>query len=95
MSHTPGPWHVVQPFPYEADLCIETEQGKPIVQTGQEGDGGVVNMADARLIAATPALLEALEDAEAHVSDDFKRFEAPEDRALLRKIRAAIAKARG
>lgn len=93
-QHTPGPWRLVPP---------QEEYHKPVVQRGTEGGFGVHGLskareiADARLIAAAPDLLAALEAA-------LKANIAPLP-ANLRSVgsepvwavnaRAAIKKARG
>ncbi len=71
-DHTPGPWHTTGTQHEEV----------------RNGDGFLVCKArtdDARLIAAAPDLLEALEDL----------LPLLEDRRLQNKARAAVAKATG
>lgn len=70
-SHTPGPWSVEDPI--DSDLCI-VEANKPVhewkfiatiyLRQGNDPDefSHAVSEANARLIAAAPELLEALED---------------------------------
>lgn len=61
-------------------------------------DGSYLNLsgfcseADARLIAAAPDLLEALEDALEYMTDHWDEYD---DCGKVAKARAAIAKARG
>ena len=55
MEHTPGPWHV-NVAGNERHHSVRTEDGTVIALTGNDG-------ANADLIAAAPALLEALEEA--------------------------------
>ena len=67
MKHTPGPWRIMRAVDYTGDtesrynpiLSIESADGKTVYYT----DSGYFqpNEADARLIAAAPDLLEALE----------------------------------
>ncbi len=84
-KHTPGEW-VVGDAPdsrvavYAGNACIAVvgEQGYPVID------------ADARLIAAAPELLEALELVENAFSS------CTYDRVLVRRrVNAAIAKAKG
>lgn len=72
ITHTPGPWRVVA-VDWSGDGNARFEI-KGITRTG---------LADARLIAAAPALLEACKAA---LSDD---------QPYIEKCRAAIAKAEG
>ena len=67
-KHTPGPWKIgfsdgSGAGQYDEGIWIVAEGNNPIVRGGQDQGVpvGVVTPADARLIAATPALLEALE----------------------------------
>ena len=74
MNHTPGPWQVVGSNVYGNNLRALLP----------------MNAADARLIAAAPEMLEALELADAMLSGANMNASVVE-----RKVRAAIAKARG
>ena len=96
-AHTPGPWTVT----YEDGWTVKTEDGVVVAKTDH---------ASARLIAAAPELLEALEQAEKrlrvyHEWAD-REFVASRGTPVLREIRsgarsdaddarAAIAKAKG
>lgn len=55
-QHTPGPWIVVEDG---GDLAIEVKN-KRVARIGADSDGSYI--ADARLIAAAPELLEALKN---------------------------------
>lgn len=92
-AHTPGPWH------------IQDDHGKRWIETNGNDDtiaeihrrrrmGSVYSCeeadANARLIAAAPDLLEALEEFMAHGEQAFGH-----DFEVMVKARAAIAKARG
>jgi len=79
IKHTPGPWKTDQ----FGD--IETEGGIAIATTELLT---VRDMANARLIAAAPELLEALYDVDATATDAY-------DPVMLAKVQAAIAKAEG
>lgn len=83
VKHTPGPW-VATPDPLgcETDWMVGASDGHP--------DGvAVCNKRDARLIAAAPELLEALQ-----IARDFAAY-AQAEPADLALIDAAIAKATG
>ena len=84
MSHTPGPWKVDRPYIRGAGRAIATlESGRDEVE----------DAANARLIAAAPELLEALEAAYLVLTPQKSRFEKYVDAVTL--ARAALAKARG
>jgi hypothetical protein len=98
-GHTPGPWgldtlktscgicHKIGPFPYKPD-----RQCHACVYVDYPGDGAIERelLANARLIAASPDLLEALQNLIAAV-------EEPDSDSLMELIqaRAAIRKATG
>jgi hypothetical protein len=89
MSHTPGPWRI------EHDHDITIYSGDvPLVHTM----GDEASEANARLIAATPDLLEALKDI---VEDLEARWDMSDRRtnpgivSCVEKGRHAIAKAEG
>ena len=88
-KHTPGPWEIdseqpstVKKFTHGNRLSIATVHGGYGEKTRRT--------ANARLIAAAPEMLEALEDA-LNLIDTITPFEGD----TVRKARAAIAKARG
>ncbi len=88
MTHTAGPWRM-QPT---------SMKGQYLVQGGdiRSGDGFSLQFSEsnARLIAAAPELLEALEDL---ILDAEKQMKNPSHHMLfsLPKARAALAKATG
>lgn len=96
-AHTPGPWiaGVSMYFDVEVFSVVSpTNTGRLLAITGDTGkDDEAESMANARLIAAAPDLLEALamvRDAD----DDCRRDGLPTIPQLARyKIDAAIAKA--
>lgn len=110
-KHTPGPW-IVNPdtFNPERSHSIEApnagEVGN-IVAEVCETPGSDVDLADARLIAAAPEILEAAEDAERllgtlhdkHVEtrrESWDTSDRPKAVAKVRhRLRAAIDKATG
>lgn len=102
IKHTPAPWRVSSESPriIQKDYrAIGSDAGFLIASTmGHDNSGFYASEqeadANARLIAAAPELLEALEactKAMASVLPDFN----PYDQAAYDKARAAIAKAKG
>lgn len=98
-AHTPGPWEV-RPclLTKNLDICLPVESGKTAVISTAWG-----NEANARLIAAAPDLLNALEEAlglrlvgtsNPNIHDD-QILPVEVTMGELRRARAAIAKARG
>jgi hypothetical protein len=66
MSHTPGPWTVEQDVVNNGDILIMTPEFRPLaevdVRQSPEDTDGIpreIALANARLIAAAPELLEA------------------------------------
>lgn len=88
-KHTPGPWEIGQTCSYETALVAKS--GITVAFAAWDGGSGchleIENPADARLIAAAPELLEALELAVAYLND------LPHEPSM--RIATAIAKARG
>jgi hypothetical protein len=102
MSHTPGPWKVVFPGSTEgrgwhpqAGAWVETSKGTPPIRQNVDHPGheDAERLANARLIASAPALLEACR----YTLEWFEKPTAPngtlEDR--LNSLRAAISLAEG
>lgn len=89
MSHTPGPWTVTE------DSFVRQVEGTPrlyvasMVNIPYRCGGQEEEVANARLIAAAPELLEALWSAENALEEGY------EPTVVLRAVRAAIAKATG
>ena len=96
---TPGPWFAIQ-HPYGAmPWVVRSEATRtPKNFIGDKVAASILSEHDARLIAAAPDLLAALDDASEFVFELFySGTYIPEDRvkSAMRKYRAAIAKARG
>ncbi|WP_442256118.1 hypothetical protein ACS0OT_07185 [Stenotrophomonas maltophilia group sp. RY12688] len=104
-KHTPGPWIIDPKF-----LCeVQTADHKTIASCWERRDAGShievtgtlecseeVSIANARLIAAAPDLLEALIRLEAElVEDKYGECYEPSPFENLALARAAIAKATG
>lgn len=92
MTHTPGPW-----------FCVEDDEGFLNLHTRDEGGeinsyiGTVDDEANARLIAAAPELLEALQIMVDHEVNymTLNNLGDPEEQHGVSVSRAAIAKAKG
>ena len=87
-KHTPGPWAQAMYSP--ADVVTGEDK---IIATARGGLNGITRdeaVANARLIAAAPDLLEALKLADAMLSGANMNASVVE-----KKVRAAIAKAEG
>lgn len=106
MAHTPGPWSVERvDYPKKRDVNFEIVGGGYFVaqtimrEIATEADRIAVDEANVRLIAASPALLEALEIA-ADALDNYSDVNDGEDgpvpntaMSALVQVRAAIEKA--
>jgi len=92
MKHTPGPWQLFEVGEL-GHLCPAAKNGVSILTVVTEGDvdfAAVYEDADARLIAAAPELLEALQEMyHAFNWGDMNQGET----LAISKARAAIAKA--
>jgi len=95
---TPGPWFAVEDihdesdgFTYIAGYDIKSNGAEIVGCEGISGDSAE-NLANARLIAAAPDLLGALEAAVTSMLDS--GYNASES-VVIRKARAAIARAKG
>lgn len=72
-KHTPGPWHVdpTAPEAYYQDVNVLRHSGLAVAVALHNGDIAPAEVeANARLIAAAPALLEALQA----LYDDYKQL---------------------
>ena len=96
-SHTPGPWNAVESQPgiyLIRELCAEAEFSH-IATASRRGPTEL--LANARLIAAAPDLLAALEDAREEIAMRVLE-DGGDQRSVTKacaKYDAAIAKARG
>ena len=82
-NHTPGPWKIFDDHPDPDLLCLH-------VYHGDEQIADVSELKNARLIAAAPDLLEALENLlKVHEGEGGTQYHAGD------MARAAIAKAKG
>lgn len=82
-KHTPGPWRVVED---RVPASLEVYAGKTAIAECWRRADALTELANARLIAAAPDLLEALEFVIRGVPDTWEG---------VQKARAAIAKATG
>lgn len=93
-KHTPAPWHVGTPECRSEDAVFGPVDGVPGVDVGVIAQCGAVarphaeNFANARLIAAAPALLAACKA----VAEWFGA-NSPEDEEVLKQVCAAIDQA--
>lgn len=88
-QHTPGPWIV------QGDTYV-TVNSLIIAHCKQAGNTTLEEaQANARLIAAAPELLEALEDLIGYAEHRFGDNDYYKNHGCMNKARAAIAKARG
>jgi hypothetical protein len=92
-KHTPGPWFAVG---YQVEIESETVADICTTNANLFGQGGLHDdaraMANARLIAAAPDMLEMLEVA--RDSLEVSNYEGEEDEVLA-AIASVIAKAKG
>lgn len=88
-KHTPGPWMRTPDDANPGYWFIGTADD-PHAVVGLDGE---MSEPDARLIAAAPDLLEALEGVEPYLEEDPDYTDDYNER--VRAVRAAIAKARG
>ena len=101
--HTQGPWAIGNVSHKKQRVDIDSPHADPTVghQTWRglaraygcndmPAEGSAAMLANARLIAAAPELLEALSDCVAHM-----HWTQPLGEAALKKAKAAIAKATG
>lgn len=86
MSHTPGKWEAVQIGDTGGENPVDVYE---VIADGRKRVAEYVGDADARLIAAAPDLLEALESMV--LTFRLRREEWPE----IQRAQAAIKKARG
>ena len=93
-THTQGPWRI-DACPDFSQLCelILREDGKKIASVNSIWTGVGEQQANARLIAAAPELLEALDNLAEHI--DSKSGDFAMRAHFLKEAFAAIAKARG
>lgn len=94
-KHTPGPWNRIK-----GDRNVYSASGTVCKTPAILGGGSAATNweANARLIAAAPDLLEALEDALSDYDAWMKDADVTPNESLLawtNKARAAIARARG
>lgn len=96
VKHTPGPWFEQTGFSDDVEITAESREGMVAIcsmELGYTGNIGVEQEANARLIAAAPDLLGALEE----FSREYDGFEDGngDPCPVLAKARAAIDRATG
>lgn len=97
-AHTPGPWHVGGEWPqcfavYSEDCLYLAHSNTGIQESGPAIPGREVAKANARLIAAAPTMLEALNEVVYWLS--YHTEKSTNVAAAVDAARAAIAKATG
>ena len=89
MPHTPGPWNTI----WESGThIIDANAGKTDIAHVINRGNPDTTEANARLIAAAPELLEALQMVNAFYSEGVDE-EDPTERSVMAAVRAAIGKA--
>ena len=90
-KHTPGPWDVYVPDDLDGKTYgIDGADGSAVVYFGFDRTEGIRDIANARLIAAAPELLEALQTVKKMMDQE------PVDFAIIDEvIHQAITKATG
>ncbi len=92
VKHTPGPWVWVKDDSGYPVTDLKSEDGGIVMQVYEShGGGDMPNKANARLIAAAPDLLEALQVIVTDCSQVWSEGEFP----ALKQARAAISLATG
>lgn len=97
-KHTPGPWKAYGFMITGGDFRQVADCNMPVGTPGREEDATVdEDQANARLIAAAPALLESLRELLECMDDEVPVFvlENPKVDACLERARSAINKATG
>ena len=91
-KHTPGPWH----YQNELDgIEIRAEERNGETNYVARLYGGSMSEAYARLIAAAPDLLAALDVLTDHAEETYPHFESERGQRDIAAARAAIKDARG
>ena len=92
-QHTPGPWRINLDCETMISNCLDGAEAADICEVSEWSQVfWEERNANARLIAAAPELLEALESARGVL---IEHYAAQENDYPLDRINAAIAKARG
>ena len=95
-SHTPGPWQVAEIPIDDLWICEENDPGHNVgICFPEKRDTLLETMANARLIAAAPDLLEALKEAAEEVIACGGELRITLDGSWLSKALDAINKATG
>ena len=100
-SHTPGPWEIGNPergdhrFYVYCDNALGTAVAATVFEHDMTGWPEATRLANARLIAAAPELLEALEIAAERECSSWCAESVGEHTKACKRNRTAIAKARG
>ena len=99
-EHTQGPWKVLEHARGRGRTCVTTANGAPVqaviceIDTKSVATDDATRLANARLIAAAPQLLEALYAALPCVEES-EEFDKPHGPKLSVTIRVLLANAEG
>ena len=93
-AHTPGPWAILPNTPHFVRAMHPADGMQPVATVYHFGGDGEL-AANARLIAAAPELLEALERISTAYDETLRHPIAAPLLQAVYAARAAIAKARG
>ncbi|MCS8013605.1 hypothetical protein N0430_26215 [Pseudomonas aeruginosa] len=88
-KHTPGPWVSRNNMVFRGGKCICSNVNAASPTTQNIGEDVAMSIANARLMAAAPDLLEALQQAVTSMQDSGY----PNDSLVIRAARQAITKA--
>lgn len=91
-SHTPGPWVSRNNMVFGGKKCICSNVNAASPTPQNIAEDVAMSIANARLIAAAPELLEALEKA-VEPLEMYKCYGWPDYDGVIRQIKSAIAKA--
>jgi hypothetical protein len=97
MKHTPGPWGCIDTSNHAHDYRLIKPDGSPLPLHVEANDHSE-QRANARLIAAAPDLLEALQEITSDYADRFDLDDPstnPGIKSSIEQARAAISKATG
>jgi hypothetical protein len=93
-KHTPGPWYVA--LDSDDDLFVSSDDGKTICEIANSRDfinSAIEGRNNARLIAAAPDLLAALEEVTRCLAWHERQHGVGMDRKAIEDARAAIVQA--
>ena len=96
-AHTPGPWRIAYGADNQSSVSVQTKDGKRICACRYNWRlAGAYEKAraDAALIAASPALLEALKDAQDDLESAKEQIDADDTLGAWRTVNDVLASLR-